>query len=302
MRSNHRCLIPILLCILAAPGLFAEKPHTALVAEYFQADPLTRADAQPEGAVEQRLEWKFDQPAYPGDRPGSLTALYDARMEAGRLGFPLPQALTQDDTFTVAAMFVIQSDGFYADPFGFFQISWGLWNQASTGFERTGNFTNFATDTFELLEFDYFPNPGFGGPFVSPTLFGVATPDAPTFPFDGAFSNFSFSSVALDLPLDQPLLALMEHRPEDQVLVVSLYRILDGNHLLPLDGGVTSVPLSFLSVPQYSVDTLGLTLWHDGFTGDPPSLFAYVTYHALIVLPGLLDRPERILHVPPTRP
>lgn len=302
MRTTHRFLIPLLLCVLAIFGLFAEEPDAVSVAEYFHADPLSGAEALPEGSVDQRIQWEFDKPAFPGDRPGSLTAVYDARMEAGRLGFPLPRAFTQDDTFTAAAMFVIQSEDFFADPFSFFQISWGLWNQASTGLERTGNLISFATDTFELVEFDYFPNRAFGGPFLTPSVFGVATPDAPTFPFDGAFSNFSFASVALELPLDEPLLALMEHRPADQVLVVSVYRIRNGNRLLPLTGGVASVPLSLLTVPEFRVDMLGLTLWHDGFTGEPPSLFARVTYHGLIALPGLLDRPEHILHVSPTRP
>ena len=82
-----------------------------------------------------------------------------------------------------------------ADPNGFFQISWGLWSSTTTGLERTGNPASFAGDTFELLEFDYFPNasPFFGGPFLSPTAFGVANPDAPGFEGQGSFANAAFS-------------------------------------------------------------------------------------------------------------
>ncbi|NIS30841.1 MAG: hypothetical protein GWN07_11055, partial [Actinobacteria bacterium] len=54
-----------------------------------------------------RLTWRHDRPAFRGDRPGSLSALYDATLPAGLFGFALPVPYTQDDTFTAAAVFVI---------------------------------------------------------------------------------------------------------------------------------------------------------------------------------------------------
>jgi hypothetical protein len=274
------------------------------VAEYFRSDPMTDPATRLEGSALERATWQQDHPAYPGDRPGSLTVLYDARLEPARVGFPLPWPFTQDDPFTAAAVLVIHSEGLTADPDGFFQISWGLWNDAATGLERTGSFADFAGDTFEMAEFAYFPNVStfFGGPFLSPTLFGAANPEDPTFDFLGSFTNLTFASVEMALPPDEPLLAMMEHHPADDVLVISVHRIGKGGRPVPLDGGVLSVPLDLLPRREFSLDTVGLTLWRDGFTGEAPSLVAHVTYHALIATPFLLDRPQRILHVPPTRP
>ena len=66
--------------------------------------------------------------------------------------------------------------------------------------------------------------------------------------------------------------------------------------VLPLDGAVGVVPLDLLGRRAYSVDLIGLTLWNDGFGGPSPALVADVTYHALVVIPGLAGRPEELLH------
>jgi hypothetical protein len=299
--STTVLLLFLLLCIPATPA--NEGANEGALAVYFQEDPLAAPSTVLVGAAADRVEWNFDPPAYPGDRPGSVTAVYDSNEPPALLGFPLAEALDQDDPFTAAAMFVIDPDDFAADPNGFFQISWGLWNSTTTGLERTGNFVDFAGDTFDLIEFDYFPNVTFfGGPFVSPTLLGEANPADPSFSFLGSFANLTFASASAELPLGEPLLALMEHRPDVDSLVVTVYRILNGNHLVPVTGATTTIPLGFLSSRAYQVDVVGLTLWKDGFVFDAPSLFARVTYHGLIVTPGLLDRPEQILHIPPRLP
>ena len=43
------------------------------------------------------------------------------------------------------------------------------------------------------------------------------------------------------------------------------------------------------------MDTLGLTLWLDGFGGATSAVHARVVYHGLAAAPGLIDRPERLL-------
>ncbi|MFQ5670592.1 MAG: hypothetical protein ACE5HD_08775 [Acidobacteriota bacterium] len=274
-------------------------PPAAGVSVYFTRDPLARRDLVLSGDPLARVTWHRDRPAFPGDRPGSLTALYDATQPAGLMGFALPDVWTQHDPFTALAVFVIRSERFLADPAGFFQISWGFWNSRTTGLNRTGRPDDFAGDAFELLEFDYFPNRSvFGGPFLSPTVTGAAIRDAPLFPLLGSFANFTFASVEVGLPLDTPLAALVEHRPGDGAWVVSVFRILANGRLLPLDGAVTVVPLDGLSLRQYQVDTLGLTLWHDGFTGDTPSVRATLTYHALLARPGVGWAPGVLLHAP----
>jgi hypothetical protein len=254
-----------------------------------------------EGDTAGRLSWSFDRPAYPGDQPGSLTALHDSSVPAGRLGFTLPRPFTEEDTFTAAAVFVLEPDGFSADPLGFFQISWGLWNSATTGLERTGTPADFAGDTFELLEFAYFPNlsPFFGGPFLSPALFGAADADNSLFPVLGSFANFAFGSVEVELPLGEVLLGVVEHRPDEDAVVISVHQVLGGSRLLPLPGAVTVIPTAALGVPLYELNTFGLTLWTDGFGGDEPALQARVTYHRLVARPGRPVRLKSLLHAPP---
>lgn len=269
-----------------------------LLAEYFESDPLAAPDAVVAGDSLARLSWADDAPLYPGDRPGSLSALYDSSAPAGLFGFPLGQSLGQDDAFALAVVFVIDSEGFEADPNGFFQISWGAWNSSTTGLNRTGDFNDFASDTFELIEFDYFPNvsPFFGGPFLAPSLFGRPVGDPP----DG-FANFtSLFGLEVSLPKDVPLLAVLEHRPDDEVLVLQVYRVVGEQGLQPINGAVGFAPLEFLSLPLYEVDTLGLTLWNDGFGGPAPAVLATVEFHALVAIRGLPGRPEDFLNAQPT--
>ena len=271
-------------------------------AEYFVTDPTVATDSVVAGQPHDRLEWNADAPAFPGDLPGSLTALYDANAEAGLFGLPLPQSYDQQATFTAAAAFVVHAEGFQADPDGFFQISWGLWNRATTGLNRTGSIESYAGDTFELIEFDFFPNvsPWFGGPFVAPTLFGRAAVDDPSFEFNGAFANLtSLFDLQVGLPFDVPLFAVLEHRPALDSITVQVYRIVSVDGLLALQSAVGPASLDLLVLREYEVDSIGLTLWNDGFGGPDPSVHATLTYHAWIVVPGLA-RPEELLQVGPS--
>ena len=304
--SLTRAIRPVLLvlCFCSLPwppvGAAEIRPVPGALVLLFDSDPIYAAETILDGEVLPRLAWNDDAPAFPGDSPGSLAALYDSRLAPGRIGWRLPGGpWTEDDPFVAAAVFVIDPEGFVADPFGFFQISWGLWNSETTGLQRTGNFENFAGDTFDLIEFDYFPNvsPFFGGPFLSPSMFGRANLDDPLFDLFGSFANVSFGSVEAELPLGEPLLAVLEHRPADSALVVSALRITAEGGLLPVPGAVTVVPLQFLSLREYAVDTLGLTLWHDGFGGESPSLRARVVFHALTARPGLPVTPQELLNV-----
>jgi len=259
---------------------------------FFVHDPFLDPAAVIAGAARGRLLWQPDPPAFPGDLPGSLTALYDSSLPAGLFGFALPRPVSQDDPFSAAAVFVIEADGFEADPQGFFQISWGLWNSQATGLNRTGNLQSFAADSFELLELNWFPNvsPLFGGPFLSPVAFGTATGDPPD-----AFSNSSLLfGMEARLPLDVPLLCVLRHRPEDDALSVQLYEIVGPGRALPVNGAVAVVPLDGLVLREYALDTLGLTLWHDGFGGPEPALRVTLVYHALVFRPGRPVDPEQL--------
>jgi len=257
----------------------------------FGSDPRLDDQAIVEGAALDRLDWQSDAPAFPGDAAGSLTALYDSSMPAGWFGFRLPGSFTEEDVFTAGAAFVIRSAGFDADPNGFFQISWGLWNSVTTGLNRTGSFLSFAADTFELIEFDYYPSVSsfFGGPFLAPSAFGTEVAG-------DAFANFtSLFDLEATLPLDVPLLAVIELRPDVDAFVLSVHRIVDSGRVVPLNGAVGVAPLQFLAPRNYEVDTIGLTLWNDGFGGSSPALTATLDFHLLTATSGLVDRPEDLL-------
>jgi hypothetical protein len=266
--------------------------------ETFRSDPAASGRTVIRGAALERVHWRRDEPAFAGDVPGSLLAEYDSSAPAGLLGFPLRHPLREQDTFHAAAVLVIHSEGFAADPDGFFQISWGLWNSRTTGLDRTGSPASFATNTFDLVEFDWFPNvsPFFGGPFVAPAVLGAADPGAPDFDALGAFANavFVFDTEA-GLPVDEPLLAVLEHRPAHDALVVSVHRIVGPDSALPVPSAVTLVDLAGLGLREYELDTIGLTLWNDGFGGPSPAVRATVEFHALMLFRGRLSHVEDLL-------
>ena len=276
---------------LPPPGRQQGVAPSLLLLETFTMDPLQRSDLRFEGAALERLNWNDDAPAFPGDRPGSLTARYDALAEPGRFGLPLGQPLLLEDGFVASFVFEIASEHFFADPNGFFQISAGLWNSMTTGFERTGapaeqpGGSGIPADTFDLLEWDYFPNvsPFFGGPFFSPVVLGSFDSDNPATATDGAFANAAFGfGPPVELPLDRPLALLVHNRPDDGEVAFYVYSWI-GSRLKLIDGATTVISTAFMSRPEATFDTIGLTLWRDGFAVER-SLQADVTFHAIGLL------------------
>lgn len=262
--------------------------------ERFETNPSHDPTLVLKGAASARVTWEDSEAAWPGDSGGSVSALYDSSLPAALFGFRLPEPLDEHDAFTAAATFVLDPDGFSADPYGFFQIAWGLYNTRTTGLDRTGDFSSFAADTFDLLEFDYFPNvsPDFGGPFLSPTMFGEnANPAAPD-----SYSNASFTfGLQVSLPFGVPLLAVIRHEPDLDVAVVSVYRIVRPRRTIPIPGAVTVLDLSALASRKYDLDAVGLTLWNDGFGGPSPALHAKVAFHSLVVQRGVVEDVDSLL-------
>ncbi|MDQ7006519.1 MAG: hypothetical protein Q9Q40_04745 [Acidobacteriota bacterium] len=293
----HRVFLTV--CLLAVPALSSAQvaPGPSGWLTLFTSDPMADPAVVVDGPVAERLNWQADMPAFPGDRPGSLAVLYRSDLPAARLGWRLADAVDETMDFVAGAVFVLDGAHFEADPFGFFQVSWGLWNERRTGLDRTGDFDDPAADTFELLEFDYFPNvsPYFGGPWLSPTTFGAADPDNPVFDTLGAFANLTFGSAAVELPLDTPLIATLEHRAGMDAVIVRVGRITPDGGIEPIEGAEVVEPLAWLSRREYGLDTLGLTLWHDGYTGPTPALDARVIFHGLFFFEGLPITPEEVL-------
>jgi hypothetical protein len=273
-------IVPVPARVLAAAAIaaaLAAVPARAAVVERFAADPLAGLSANPffaDGDVASHFVFlAAEPPHFPGDRTGTLRVTYDTTLPAGRIATPLGQVLSLDDDFSFGAILTVRSEGFDADPAGFDQIAFGLWNGHTTGLART----TFPADSYDLVEWAYFPNvsPDFGGPFLSPTVFGGNVAD-------NAFFNFSFQSSQVSLPLDVPLLCRARYRAADRTLTVNVSRGVAGGRrtpgffFQPIPGASVVVDLSRLS-PTFLVDRVGIAAYTEGF----PSLHAVVDYDLL---------------------
>ncbi len=240
MNSSRRFAALFLLLLLGPlSGAAAPPAARAAVVERFAADPLAAQGTNPfflEGDVPDHFVFLPDEPAhFPGDREGTLRVLYDTTVPAARIATPLGRVLSLDDDFGFGAVLTIRSEGYEASPDGFDQIAFGLWNSSTTGLDRTG----FPSDSFDLVELDYFANvnPVFGGPFLSPTVFGGNVGG-------NAFFNFTFQSTEVRLPFDVPLLVRVEYGAAARRLGVTVSRLGRGLFFEAIPGAAVTVDLS----------------------------------------------------------
>ena len=221
-------------------------------------------------------------PAFTGDPAGSLEVGYDTLEPATRLTAPLGMAVTETDTFSFGAVLTIRSAGFYADPNGFAQIAFGLINSTTTGLDRTGDILDFDNDTFDMVEFNYFPNVStfFGGPFVSPTTLGAQVGTS-------AFNNVVFSSLEFTLPLDTPLRVELTYDGGISILTGTIDSIAPDGTLMPL---AATVPLDIFNpsgafaVPiqgGFTVDAIAISAYFDGFAFGQASVQVTLVYDEL---------------------
>lgn len=277
--SPVRPFVALALCLILAGPLAA--PARAVVVERFDADPIAGGAANPffgDGEVAGHFTFLPDTPShFPGDREGTLRVLYDTTLPAGRIATPIGSVLSLDDDFSFGAILTIRSQGLEASPDGFDQISFGLWNSRTTGLNRTG----FPSDSYDLIEFDYFANVGpFGGPFLSPGVSGGNVGD-------NAFFNFTFQSAELRLPLDTPLLCHFQYAATSRSLTLTVLRPGRGIFFQRIPGASLTVDLHAIR-PTFLVDTLGIAAYTEGF----PSLRAEVDYDLLYT--GSIPAPFRI--------
>jgi hypothetical protein len=280
----------VVTALLLTAGLAGPARAGADLVERFASDPLAGAGPNvfyAEGDAGRRFTYLAGEPShFPGDREGSLRVLYDTTLPAGRISTPIGRVLTLDDDFGFGAIFTIRSEGFHADPNGFSQIAFGIWNAATTGMNRTV----FPSDSFDLVEFDYFPNvTPFGGPFLTPTVFGGIVGG-------NAFLNFAFQSSEVALPPDVPLLVQARYAAANRSLRLTLSRHARGVFFEALPGAAVAVDLSRLD-PTFHLDVAGIAAYFEGYA----SLRAEVDYDLLYVgdLPAPFGVGRRILPAPP---
>jgi len=257
------------LALAAAAAVVAPGASAAIV-ERFDRDPLAGHTALrffPEGDVAARFTYVADAPpAFPGDRRGTLRVLYDTTLPTARLSTPLGTVLATDADFTFGAVITVRSDGFAADPNGFSQIAFGLWNGSTTGMGRT----LFPSDTYDLVEVDWFPNvTEFGGPFLAPSVFGGNVGG-------NAFFNFAFVSAEVAFPLDTPLLVQATYHAATRHIEVKVHRHAGGTLFTEIPGAQVDLDLGDLA-PGFLVDLLGIAAYGEGWS----SLRAVVDYDLL---------------------
>ena len=279
-RSGRRRFLSaaVLGCLLAFVAATAVR---ADVTEWFTKNPLVGGGGNAffaEGDPAARFTHRpGDKRRFPGDRRGGLRVLYDTTQPQARISTPIGRVLSFDDDFGFGAILTIRSVGFFADPDGFSQIAFGLWNSATTGFGRT----LFPSDSFDLLEFDYFPNvTSFGGPFLTPTVFGGNVGG-------NAFFNFSFVSKQAELPFDVPLLCQFQYDAATRRLTVVVSRHRHGVEFTQIPGARASLDLGGLN-PTFLVDVVGIAAYFEGFA----SLRATVDYDLLYF--GDLPEPFKV--------
>ena len=280
-RVVTRALVTAALgAVLAAWG--AVSPARAQLVERFGSDPLERSGGIvffPEGDVAARFEYVMNAPRFPTDRPGALRVLYDTTLPTGRIATPIGRTLASGDDFEFGAILTIRSEGLFADPNGFSQIAFGLWNAHTTGMNRTG----FPSDAFDLVGFDYFPNVGqFGGPFLSPGVFGGNVAN-------NAFFNFAFASAEVALPTDVPLLCQFHCIPAQHRMNLRVSRYRDGVTFERIPGAMVSVDLSRLD-PGFLVNVAGIAGYFEGYA----SIRASVDYDLLYL--GSLPAPLSVVN------
>lgn len=295
LRMVSRPLVLSSLFLAAAPAPAAAHKSPGLVVENFSDDPADGVGERPasgykkslftaRGAAARFTHERGTAERFRGDKKGSLRADHDSALPTGRYytTFPGGAAFTDDDDFVFGAALTIRREGFAADPFGFAQIAFALFDSRRTGDERTGTVDNYAVDTYSSLEWNYFPNvsPWFGGPFVSPSVFGD--------PIGDAFANFAFGSSVATLRPGVPYLVELRYTAAERALRVTVHELPFGKgskhkrEATLVAEATTTVDLA--GVSGFRVDSLGVAAFRDGFNDFAPSgrsLRAVVDYDLL---------------------
>lgn len=239
-----------------------------------------------------RFVWNSAAPAaYTGDVPGELDVHLDSSLPTVRFQRPLGVTLTDTNDFTLTARFIFTVTS--APEGQDMQIAFGLVNSARTGGDRTGSSTNYTSDnTFDDLEFDYFPNDNPWDPTLTPSVFGSPVPG------DDAFGNFAWISYDLgantngitSLPQNVALQATLAYSGATRTFTLTMSQVNSNGTLTPLNTSLP--PLNLLGGQDaystyntnfpFVVDTLAIMAYHDGFTTtDNPSLVADLRFQEL---------------------
>ena len=236
--------------------------------------------------------------------PGALTALVDTKEPTALLLHPLERVVTPAVELRLEVDLVILSDGFSTIANTFAQMAFGLVNSVTTGDDRVGG---AAADGFDVMSIDYFPNvsPLFGGPTLGPIR--IASERGQSL-FEAIQNGFAFgpeTDLTLEgpLPLDTPLTFVLHYVPSSDATMQTLTLEVhspdgplpinrEGQHLSPggPDGDETTIQAVMANAP-FALDSVGILLWEDTFSGGRSTLTAAVRFDELRLRVHWPDRP-----------
>jgi len=248
------------------PGSALAQP-SHIVEDDFSTNPLTNPAYTTIGDTSSRVSHSAVNE--------TITVHYDSSLPTIRLQRPLDALLEPTDAFNFEVDFSILSAGFSASPDDFTQISFGLSHSARTGLNRTGTQPTFGdADTFDVIEFTYFPNiTFFGGPTLTPTVFGSWQPGA-TQSFDVFAAHFgdiadlgtNTPPEITDLPRDTLLTARFDYDPDTSEVTLTLF---DSSGPTPVELMTGLVPLDIFNPGGFATGV------GDGFLINSYDITAY---------------------------
>ena len=258
----------VLLSLASAHG-------DVLLNEVFATDPIgTRATVTGEDS-------RFTH------SPGELIAHYDLLEPHARVAWPLPQSLTETDSFTATLEFTLRDVEF--DDFNLCQLSFGFINQIHTGPRRTSS----PGSSWECLNIDYFPGQGF--PSYTPT-FIRQRPEEGGDPLNSTHLKFPDGSTSLindfgeigQLPQNTRLTTQIRYDAGTQNITISLADAGGGLAINAFgtnpDGDESTIQLQLAERYPFEFDAFALLLW-DHFQGGRAELIA----HSITVETPALD-------------
>jgi hypothetical protein len=200
----------------------------------------------------------------------NLEVTWDSSRSNSYLRLPLGTILTRQDDFSVSLDLLLNdiAAGVNTNKPGAFQIAFGFQNSADAA--KTNFFRGSGNDSPNLVEFNFFPDTGFG-PTVWPAI--VSTNSAINYSGTGDFSIF-------DLPTGVVMHISLAYVASNETATLSI----TANGVLV--GPVTSARLATNSVgfgsvfTQFKLDTFAIASYSDG--GQDPSFAGSILAHGAV--------------------
>jgi len=230
-------------------------------------------------------------PSYAGGTTGALDVALNSSLPTARLQTPLGVTVSDTDSFSLTTTFsfnIVSAPGDQE-----MQLAFGLVNSAITGGDRTGSPANYSSDdTFDTVEFNYFPNvsPLYGGPTLTPTVFGAPIPGSDAFGnFATIFGNESLigshTNGITALPQNVTLQVGLDYNGAAKTIGLTVSEVNSNGSLACLQTGLSPLDLEangYNSNFPFTVDSMAIMAYNDGFTAsNEPSLVANLQFDNL---------------------